>query len=67
MVDEISKLGELLKLPNLEEETIKLINSKMREMIGETKVMTPEEKEVVMQQMNNVMNQWLNGSAKEGE
>lgn len=67
MVDEITRLGELLKLPDLEEETKALINAKMRELIGETKVMTPGEKEVVMQQMTNVMDKWLNGDGKEGE
>lgn len=67
MMDDIAKLGELLKLPNLDEATITLINAKMREMIGETKVMTPGEKEAVMNQMTNVMSKWLNGDGKEGE
>lgn len=62
MVDEAAKLGELLKLPNLEEDTIKLINAKMREFIGEAKPMSPAQKEEVA----NLINEWLNGSPKEG-
>jgi hypothetical protein len=61
MVDEAFKLGELLKLPNLEEETITLINAKMREYIGEIKPMTPAQKEEV----TSIMNEWING-VKEG-
>lgn len=62
MVDEAAKLGELLKLPNLEEETITLINSKMREYIGEIKPLTPSQ----TQDLESVMNEWLNGT-KEGD
>lgn len=62
MVDEAAKLGELLKLPNLEEETITLINAKMREYIGEIKPLTPSQ----TQGFESVMNEWLNGK-KEGD
>ncbi|WP_054954962.1 hypothetical protein [Paenibacillus dakarensis] len=62
MVDEATKLGELLKLPNLEDDTIKLINQKLRELIGEVKPMPPEVKE----QMISVVDEWLNGTKKEG-
>ncbi|MNP67350.1 hypothetical protein D3C76_1631730 [compost metagenome] len=62
MVDEASKLGELLRLPDLEEETKVLINSKIRECIGEIKPLTPGQKEEVA----SLMNEWLNGSPKEG-
>lgn len=61
MVDEALKLGELLTLPDLEEETIKLINAKMREYIGEIKPLSPAQK----QEVESIMNEWLNG-AKEG-
>lgn len=60
-MDDAAKLGELLKLPNLEEETITLINSKMREYIGDIKPLTPGQK----QEVESLMSEWLNGS-KEG-
>ncbi|MGF6352481.1 hypothetical protein ABIE27_000377 [Paenibacillus sp. 4624] len=59
MVDEAIKLGELLKLPNLEQETITLINGKMREMIGEIKPLTPAQKAEV----ESLMNEWMGGEA----
>lgn len=62
MVDDAAKLGELLKLPNLEENTITLINAKMREFIGDVKPMSPELK----QDVQNLMNEWMNGAKKEG-
>lgn len=62
MVDEATQLGDLLKLPNLEQETITLINKKMREFIGEVKPVAPEMK----QQIINVMDEWMNGVKKEG-
>ncbi|MNW70574.1 hypothetical protein D3C74_499410 [compost metagenome] len=62
MVDEASVLGELLKLPNLEEDTIKLINAKMRECISDIKPLSPVQKEEVA----SLMNEWLNGPPKEG-
>lgn len=62
MVDEAAKLGELLKLPNLEEETVTLINAKMRDYISEIKPLSPAQKEEV----TNLIGEWLNGPAKEG-
>lgn len=62
MVNEATELGELLKLPNLEKETITLINAKMREFIGDVKPIPPELK----QEAQNLMNEWLNGAKKEG-
>lgn len=62
MVDDVTRLGELLKLPDLEEETKALINAKMREFIGDAKPISPEFKEDV----HNLMNEWLNGAKKEG-
>lgn len=61
-MDDALKLGELLKLPNLEEDTITLINAKMREFIGEVKPISPELK----QDVQNLMNEWMNGAKKEG-
>lgn len=54
---DVEKLGELLKLPNLEDETITLINGKMREMIGDIKPLTPAQKAEV----ESVMNEWIGG------
>ncbi|WP_211749919.1 hypothetical protein [Paenibacillus sp. Marseille-Q4541] len=64
-MDDIAKLGELLKLPNLDEATITLINAKMREMIGETKVLSTDQREALNKQVGNILDQWVNG--KEGE
>jgi hypothetical protein len=60
MVEDIQKLGELLKLPNLDDETIKLINSKMRELIGAAQVQPP------LDLTTDIMNEYLYGK-KEGE
>lgn len=62
MVKEAADLGELLKLPNLEEETTALINAKMREFIGEVKPTPPE----IKQEVESIMSEWL-GAQKEGE
>lgn len=61
MVDDAIKLGELLRLPNLEQETITLINGKMREMIGDIKPLTPAQKV----EMQSLMNEWTGGMASE--
>ncbi|MFD1776658.1 hypothetical protein [Paenibacillus rhizophilus] len=61
MVD-VKELGDLLKLPNLEESTIALINEKMRVLIGEVKPLTPAQK----QDIESVVAEWL-GGPKEGE
>jgi|GEM_PF-3579738 len=63
MVDDAAKLGELLRLPNLEQDTITMINQKMREFIKDIKPVPPELK----QEAQNIMYQWLNGAKKEGE
>jgi hypothetical protein len=57
MVDDAIKLGELLRLPNLEQETVTLINSKMREMIGDIKPLTPAQK----QDIQSLMDEWTGG------
>lgn len=62
MVEDVQKLGKLLELPNLDDETIKLINAKMRELIGSAKVQPPVNKELSA----TVIDEWLNGG-KEGE
>lgn len=61
MVKEAADLGELLKLPNLENETTALINAKMREFIGEVKPTPPE----VKQEVENIIAEWF-GSQKGG-
>lgn len=59
---EATELGELLKLPNLESETITLINAKMREFIGEVKPTPPE----IKLEVESIMTEWL-GAQKEGD
>ncbi len=56
----IQELGDLLKLPNLEEETIKLINDRMRVLIGEVKPLTPAQH----QEIQSVMDEYFNGAIK---
>lgn len=61
---EVKELGDLLKLPNLEEETIKLINERMRLLIGEIKPLTPAQQ----QYFQSVMDEYFNGpNQKAGE
>lgn len=62
MVKEAADLGELLKLPNLEDETTALINAKMREFIGEVKPTPPE----IKQEVETILSEWLGGN-KGGE
>ncbi|ODB56958.1 hypothetical protein A7311_01125 [Paenibacillus polymyxa] len=64
MVDDATKLGDLLKLPDLEEETKQLINAKLRELIGEVKPpvpLTPAQQ----QEVQSLMSEYLYGSPKE--
>lgn len=67
MVDDATKLGDLLKLPDLEEETKQLINAKLRELIGEVKPpvpLTPAQQ----QEVQSLMSEYLYGlPKKEGE
>jgi hypothetical protein len=58
---EATELGELLKLPNLEEETTALINAKMREFISEVKPTPPE----IKQEIETVVAEWLSGKGGE--
>lgn len=59
-MDDVQKLGDLLKLPNLDEETINLINEKMRELIGSAKVQPP------LEMTDSLYAEWTEGK-KEGE
>jgi hypothetical protein len=59
---EATELGELLKLPNLEQETTALINAKMREFIGEVKPMPPE----IKREVKSILAEWI-GTEEEGE
>lgn len=61
MVEKAAELGELLKLPLLEEETTALINAKMREFIGEVKPTPPEIKEDI----ETLVAEWLGGKGGE--
>lgn len=65
MVDDVTKLGELLRLPDLEEETKALINKKMREMIDKAEVVAPSANNPLRDK--DIMNEWINGKQKEGE
>lgn len=60
MVD-VQELGKLLELPNLEPETIVLINAKMRDLIGDIKPVTPQQKE----EMQTILAEWFGGKAGE--
>lgn len=62
MVDDAARLGELLKLPNLEEDTIKLINAVMRDQIEKIKAQAP----VTQENLVNVIDEYLNGAKKGG-
>lgn len=62
MVDDAARLGELLKLPNLEEDTIKLINAVMRDQIEKIKTQAP----VTQENLVNVIDEYLNGAKKGG-
>ncbi len=58
-------LGDLLRLPELEADTVSLINSKMREMISQIVVLTPEQRaiqdEINMKNVGSIMKEWLEG------
>ncbi len=69
-MDDLKTLGELLRLPELEGETVSLINKKMREMINQIVVLTPEQRaiqdEINMKNVGSIMKEWLEGQ-KEGD
>lgn len=58
---EVKELGELLNLPNLEKDTITLINLKMREQINKIGTNNAVDKQDVM----TIMDEYIHG-AKEG-
>lgn len=66
MVDGATQLGELLRLPDLEDETKALINAKLRELIEPIKPPQPLTA-AQQQEMQSLMSEYLNGAAKEGE
>lgn len=66
-MDDLTRLGDLLKLPNLDEDTVSLINSKMREMIQQTTVLSNEQQEMLRKNLVNVMDEWMNGEKKAGD
>lgn len=69
-MDDLKMLGDLLRLPELEADTVSLINSKMREMISQIVVLTPEQRaiqdEINMKNVGSIMREWLEGQ-KEGD
>ncbi len=68
-MDDLKMLGDLLRLPELEADTVSLINSKMREMISQIVVLTPEQRaiqdELSKDNVMSIMEEYLNGM-KEG-
>lgn len=66
MVKDATELGELLNLPDLEEETKALINSKMREFIKGAKPLTPAEIAAQSDDLKGMFNEYVNGLQKGG-
>lgn len=66
MVDDVMKLGELLKLPNLEQDTVALINAKMREGISIVRPKTAAEIEHEKDQIKNLLEEYMNGPKQGG-
>ncbi|WP_091016011.1 hypothetical protein [Paenibacillus amylolyticus] len=66
MVKDATELGELLKLPDLEEETKALINKKMREFIEGARALTPAEKENQAEDIKAIFNEYLHGTQEGG-
>lgn len=66
MVDDAARLGELLKLPNLEEDTITLINLKIREFIGGAKPMSNEQLDMKKDEMKKFFDEYLYGVQQGG-
>lgn len=65
-MDDALKLGELLKLPNLEQDTITLINAKMREFIGDVKLLSPAEMASQKDYMKAFMEEYIHGAKESG-
>lgn len=61
-MDDAAKLGELLKLPNLEEETITMINFAMRKIIGDYTPLSQSQKDEV----TSLVAEWFNGATEGG-
>lgn len=66
MVKDATELGELLKLPDLEEETKSLINAKMREFIKGVRPLTPAEAAAQSEDLQGMFHEYLNGLQKGG-
>jgi hypothetical protein len=66
MVKDATELGELLKLPDLEEETKALINEKMREFIKGAKPLTAAEATIPKDELKDVIHEYLNGAQEGG-
>lgn len=65
-MDDAAKLGELLKLPNLEDETIILINAKMREFVTGVKPQTNTEIDMKKDEMKQFFDEYLYGVQQGG-
>ncbi|RGL38998.1 hypothetical protein DXC69_02980 [Paenibacillus polymyxa] len=79
MINEMIVIGNLLALPNLEEETVKLINKTLRDMVGQYTYSRPPDTE--LQATNpiaeaqkavadifgqSVLDEWMNGVTPRG-
>lgn len=66
MVKDATELGELLKLPNLEQETITLINKKMRDFISDARSLTPAELAAQKEDLKGMFDEYVHGLQKGG-
>ncbi|WP_342416263.1 hypothetical protein NST83_01160 [Paenibacillus sp. FSL R10-2782] len=79
MVNEMMVIGNLLALPNLEEETVKVVNKTLRDMVGQYTYSRPPDTEfqptdpiAVAQKAvadvfgQSVLDEWMNGVTPRG-
>ncbi len=70
-MDDLKALGDLLKLPRLEGDTVALINSKMRDMVAQVVVLTPEQRaiqdEIDRQMAKSLLDEWTGGKVGDND
>ncbi|PNQ82687.1 hypothetical protein [Paenibacillus sp. F4] len=79
MVNEMMVIGNLLALPNLEEETVKVVNKTLRDMVGQYTYSRPPDTEVQATDPitaahkavadvfgQSVLDEWMNGVTPRG-
>lgn len=69
MVKEITTIGELLNLPDLEDETKQTINGAVRELVNRYVNYKPPEEIGPLNdlQAKTLLNEWMNGQQKDGD